>query len=58
MKTCEKTEVGKLPEGILRWTCCAECPAGEYDSVKQMVWCGKFRSWYKGSDGCSKGPNK
>lgn len=46
-----------LPEGIMRWTCCAECNAGDYDAKKDMVWCGKYRHWYNGSDGCSNGPN-
>ena len=47
----------KLPTGKMRYTCCAECPAGDYDARKDMVWCGKFGHWYKGSDGCSQGPN-
>lgn len=46
-----------LPRGVFFWTCCAECPAGEYDANKRMVWCGKYREWNKGSSGCSNGPN-
>lgn len=46
-----------FPDMAMRWTCCSECQAGEYDAVKDMVWCGKFRHWYRGSDGCSQGPN-
>ena len=47
-----------LPNMPMRWTCCAECPAGDYDYSREQVWCGKYRSWYNGSDGCSSGPNK
>ena len=50
-------ECPKLPEGYMRWTCCAECSAGDYDVSKEMVWCGKFQHWYNGSDGCSVGPD-
>ena len=46
-----------FPKMPMRWTCCAECPAGSYDYGRDQVWCGKYRHWYDGSDGCSAGPN-
>lgn len=52
-----KTEDKKcncLPKGALYWTCCGECQCGDYDSKKDMVWCGKDRKWYEKSDGCSR----
>ena len=46
-----------IPNTPMRWTCCAECYAGSYDERREEVWCGKYRQWYSGSDGCSSGPN-
>ena len=46
-----------FPKMPMRWTCCAECLAGSYDYGRDQVWCGKYRYWYDGSDGCSAGPN-
>ena len=48
----------EFPACPMRWTCCAECPSGDYDDNKEQVWCGHFRRWFDGSDGCSQGPNR
>ena len=47
-----------LPEGVMRYTCCASCRAGEYDSKKDMVYCGETRTWRKPTFGCSTGPDR
>jgi hypothetical protein len=44
-----------LPAGsFFSRTCCGDCQCGDYDSIKDMVWCGKDHKWYKKSDGCSR----
>lgn len=44
-----------IPEGKFAYVCCGSCKFGDYDSRKEMVWCGKFRSWQDRSDSCSHG---
>lgn len=57
MKTEYRTENIILPEGVCRYTCCAECSAGDYDSKREQVYCGKYRRYFDRSDGCSNGPD-
>lgn len=54
----ETRKACKLPEGVMRYTCCVNCRAGEYDYKKDMVYCGETRTWRKPSFGCSTGPDR
>ena len=55
MKKNETKEIkNQLPKGTFLYTCCGECGLGDYNSGKDMVWCGKDRKWYEKSDGCNR----
>ena len=58
MKNDEKAyeqvrEVNVMPEGTLRYERCVDCQYGTWESDKDMVWCKKWRKYFKAGDGCT-----